>query len=79
VAVLNPSKDAPPGDVRPGVSWVKVNYEDLDQLTEILRGVHTVLSFIMVHMDPGSIAQKTLIDAAIAAGVKRFAPSEWGA
>ncbi|KAH7111903.1 hypothetical protein B0J13DRAFT_659448 [Dactylonectria estremocensis] len=71
-------KDAPPGDVRPGVSWVKVNYEDRDQLTEILRGVHTVLSFIVVHWDPGSIAQKTLIDAAIAAGVKRFAPSEWG-
>ncbi|KAF9768830.1 hypothetical protein IL306_013817 [Fusarium sp. DS 682] len=70
--------DAPPGDVRPDVSWVKVNYEDRDQLTEILRGVHTVLSFIVAHMDPGSIAQKTLIDAAIAAGVKRFAPSEWG-
>jgi hypothetical protein len=28
--------------------------------------------------DPGSKAQKTLIDAAIIAGVKRFAPSEWG-
>jgi hypothetical protein len=39
--------------------------------------VHTVLSFIHVQSDPGNINQKNLIKAAIEAGVKRFAPSEW--
>jgi hypothetical protein len=43
-----------------------------------LDGVHTVLSFIVVHLDENAAAQKALIDAAIQAGVKRFAPSEWG-
>ena len=59
------------------MTWVKTNYEDPKQLNEIMRGVHTVLSFITAHMDPGSVAQKGLIDAAVRAGVKRFAPSEW--
>ena len=44
---------------------------------EILRGVHTVLSFIVTALDPGNVSQKNLIDAAIRVGVKRFAPSEW--
>jgi hypothetical protein len=43
-----------------------------------LRGIHTVLSFFVVHLDEGCIAQKSLIQASIAAGVRRFAPSEWG-
>jgi len=50
----------------------------MDVLTSILAGVNTVLSFIVAHADPGGVAQKTLIDASVAAGVKRFAPSEWG-
>ena len=70
-------KDAPAEKLAPGVTWVKANYEDPNQLDEIMRGVHTVLSFITAHMDPGSVAQKGLIDAAVRAGVKRFAPSEW--
>lgn len=45
---------------------------------EALRGVHTLLSFIQLLSDPDQKAQKNLIDAAIAAGVKRFAPSEYG-
>jgi hypothetical protein len=36
------------------------------------------LSFIQLLADPENMAQKNLIDAAIVAGVKRFAPSEWG-
>jgi len=36
-----------------------------------------VLSFITAQTDPDNIAQKTLIDASIEAGVKRFAPNEW--
>ncbi|KAI1806375.1 NAD(P)-binding protein [Daldinia bambusicola] len=61
-----------------GVTWRQVNYEDKDGLVAALQSVDTVLSFIQLLHDPGNKAQKTLIDAAIIAGVKRFAPSEWG-
>ncbi len=59
------------------MTWVKTSYQDPKELTKILQGVHTVLSFIVTQSDPGSVSQKNLIDAAIQAGVKRFAPSEW--
>ncbi|KAH8697118.1 hypothetical protein BGW36DRAFT_377972 [Talaromyces proteolyticus] len=60
-----------------GVNVVTIkNYSDQDELTSALRGVHTVLSFIS--WDPGNVAQKSLIGACIAAGVKRFAPTQWG-
>lgn len=36
-----------------------------------------MLSFIVVHSDVGNVSQRNLIDAAVQAGVKRFAPSEW--
>ncbi|KAJ5763788.1 NAD(P)-binding protein [Penicillium manginii] len=60
-----------------GITQMKTTYEDQAQLVEVLQGVHTVLSFLVTPEDPASIAQKNLIDAAIQAGVKRFAPSEW--
>lgn len=60
-----------------GLTWAKTNYQDRTQLAGILEGVHTVLSFITPQSDPGNLAQKNLISAAIQAGVKRFAPSEW--
>lgn len=44
---------------------------------DIFKGVHTVLSFVAVHLDQDNKTQKSLIDAAVEAGVKRFAPSEW--
>jgi hypothetical protein len=47
-------------------------------LTNALHGIHTVLSYLQLIHDPESKAQKLLIDAAVAAGVKRFAPSEYG-
>ena len=59
------------------MSWLTTDYEDLEGLISALQDVHTVLSFIVTQSDPGSTAQKNLIDACIAAGVKRFAPSEW--
>lgn len=59
------------------MTWVKTDYGDKVELIRILTGVHTVLTFSAAHADPGSVAQKTLIDAAIEAGVKRFAPNEW--
>ena len=55
-----------------------MNYDVESELVEALRGIHTVLSFIQLLSDPGNKSQKNLIDAAIVAGVKRFAPSEWG-
>ncbi|KAF4989063.1 hypothetical protein FGRMN_9393 [Fusarium graminum] len=55
----------------------KTDYEDKSNLAKLLRGVHTVLCFFAVHLDPGSATQKRLIDASIEAVVKRYAPSEW--
>ncbi|MCJ1386188.1 hypothetical protein MMC17_009314 [Xylographa soralifera] len=70
-------KDAPASSAPQGVTWIKANYEDPKQLAQILQGVHTVLSFIATQEDPASTVQKNLIDAAVQASVKRFAPSEW--
>ncbi|KAL2207499.1 NAD(P)-binding protein [Sarocladium strictum] len=61
-----------------GLRCVQVDYSSLDSLTSALRGIHTVLSYLQLIHDPESKAQKLLIDAAVAAGVKRFAPSEYG-
>ncbi|KAI0133553.1 hypothetical protein BJ170DRAFT_689956 [Xylariales sp. AK1849] len=61
----------------PGVEWVQTTYEDETELAQLLKGVHTVLCFFTVHLDPGSEAQKRLINAAVKAGVRRYAPSEW--
>ncbi|KAL4782679.1 NAD(P)-binding protein [Aspergillus varians] len=71
-------KDAP-AEATPGITWVKTDYEDTQQLAQILQGVHTVLSFITEQETPASPIQKRLIDAAVQAGVKRLAPSEWAA
>jgi hypothetical protein len=56
---------------------VKVDFSDKEGLVRVLQGVHTVLSFVVVHLDTDNVSQKTLIDASIEAGVKRIAPSEW--
>ncbi|TQN64901.1 hypothetical protein CSHISOI_10513 [Colletotrichum shisoi] len=70
--------DGPSGSTTtPGVTWVKADYQDPKQLANILQGVDTVLSFVIAHLDPGNVAQRNLIDASVAAGVRRFAPSEW--
>ncbi|OTA92273.1 hypothetical protein M434DRAFT_396516 [Hypoxylon sp. CO27-5] len=61
----------------PGVKWVQTTYEDKSELVRLFKGIETVLSLFPVHLDAGNATQKRLIDAAIEAGVKRFAPSEW--
>lgn len=61
----------------PGVTWVQTTYQDVAELTKVLEGVEIVLSFIADQSDPTAQTQKNLIDAAVRAGVKRFAPSEW--
>lgn len=59
------------------MTWAKKSYQEPSEPREILEGVYTVLSFIVTQSDPGNVSQKNLIDAAVQAGVKRFAPSEW--
>jgi len=76
--VANIPQKASIGNSTSGVTSRVVNYDDKSELAKALQGIHTVLSFIQLLSDPGSKSQKNLIDAAIIAGVKRFAPSEWG-
>ncbi|KAF2656517.1 NAD(P)-binding protein [Lophiostoma macrostomum CBS 122681] len=69
-------KDSSP-DSR-GITWIKADYESVESLTSVLQGVHTVFSFVTEQDGEDSPKQRRLVDAAIKAGVKRFAPSEWG-
>lgn len=71
-------KKAPTTHTTPEVHWQTVDYNDKSGLVNALRGTHTLLSFVQTLSDPDQKSQKNLIDAAIAAGVKRFAPSEYG-
>ncbi|ENH74318.1 hypothetical protein FOC1_g10004925 [Fusarium oxysporum f. sp. cubense race 1] len=66
-----------PSNLLPDLKWTKVNYEDKKQLAKALKGMHTVLSFIVAHLDIGCVAQINLIDTCVEVGVKRFSPSEW--
>ncbi|KAH7143719.1 hypothetical protein EDB81DRAFT_796224 [Dactylonectria macrodidyma] len=60
------------------VTWIAVDYEDQGSLSRALKGVDTVLSFIAgMDFESSTRSQVNLIDACIANGVKRFAPSEW--
>lgn len=73
------TRNASAKDNMPGVTWLAVNYNDKDGLVSALQGIHTVLSFTnQQDADDENNAQKNLIDASIAAGVSRFAPSEYG-
>lgn len=55
------------------VKVVEVNYDSHDSLVTALKGQDVFISAVPNHGD-----QPKLIDAAIAAGVKRFLPSEFG-
>jgi hypothetical protein len=59
----------------PGVKVLRADFDSADSLTAAFQGQDAVLSLIS-----GSVVgdQNKLIDAAIAAGVKRFVPSEYG-
>lgn len=56
-----------------------VDYDSLDSLKQGLRGVHTLISVIKEY-DQGRMVMchQTMLEAAKAAGVRRFAPSEFG-
>jgi hypothetical protein len=59
-----------------GVKTVEVNYDSVDDLTKNLSGQDAIVSTIP---PTSATAQTNLIHAAVAAGVKRFLPSEFGA
>ncbi|KAK1236979.1 hypothetical protein MKX08_007927 [Trichoderma sp. CBMAI-0020] len=71
-------RDASNDDAIPGTTWYTVDYSNQSALVEALKGTHTLLSFVQTMHESGQESQKQLIDAAVAAGVKRFAPSEYG-
>lgn len=58
-----------------GIRVVDVDFNSLDDLTAVLRGQDAVVSTLPA--DAGQL-QRTIIDAAVAAGVRRFIPSEFG-
>lgn len=65
-------------NVHKGAKVVKVDYESLDDLKQALSGHDVVVSTLNVGAVPRDIHIR-LVDAAAAAGVKRFIPSEYGA
>jgi hypothetical protein len=67
-----------PKDPNPKLNYKTVDYHDRASLTTALKGHDVCLSFLVVHLDTNSTTQKNLVHACIAAGVRRFAPSEWG-
>ncbi|KAL7802189.1 hypothetical protein V8C44DRAFT_345693 [Trichoderma aethiopicum] len=60
----------------PNLSIAEVDYDSVASLTAALQGHAVVIAALPVDTPIGS--QDTLIDAAVAAGVTRFLPSEFG-
>ncbi|KAF5571041.1 hypothetical protein FPCIR_14435, partial [Fusarium pseudocircinatum] len=72
------SRGAQAEDLPKGVAWRQVDYDDKSALVGAMKGIDTVLSFLaMFDQNEALELHKKLIDAAIEAGVRRFAPSEW--
>ncbi|KAF5232140.1 hypothetical protein FANTH_13137 [Fusarium anthophilum] len=72
------SRGAQGADLPKGVAWRQVDYDDKSALVDAMNGIDTVLSFLaMLDQNEALELHKKLIDAAIEAGVRRFAPSEW--
>jgi putative NADH-flavin reductase len=71
-ALTRPSSTATFPD---GVTVKKVDYESSDSLKEAFAGQDAVVSAIAT---PAVGGQQIIVDAALAAGVKRFIPSEFG-
>lgn len=58
-----------------GTTVVPVDYDSLDALTTALRGQDALVVALGA---PGLAKQQLLLDASVAAGVRRFIPSEFG-
>lgn len=71
------SRRESPSLVAKGVSVISVDYSNHNQLVQALQDVHTVISCIADLNESCRDSQLALLKAALAAGVKRFAPSEW--
>ncbi|KAL6701499.1 hypothetical protein J3F84DRAFT_343068 [Trichoderma pleuroticola] len=71
------SRSPQPGLEAQGAIVKVVDYASHEQLTNALRGVHTVFSCIWTYGPAVGTLQIALLEAAKEAGVKRFAPSEW--
>lgn len=73
VTVLTRSKK--PGVFEKGLKVLEVDFTSVESLTAALQGVDAIVATVA-----GSAieSQLLLIDAAVAAGVKRFIPSEYG-
>ncbi|EIN03748.1 NAD(P)-binding protein [Punctularia strigosozonata HHB-11173 SS5] len=69
------SRSDKPGNLPFGVTVRKVDYDSVASLTAALQGVDAVVSTVAYAALAG---QTKIIDAAVAAGVKRFLPSEFG-
>jgi uncharacterized protein YbjT (DUF2867 family) len=62
-----------------GAAVRAVDYNSVDSLRHALTDVHTLISLINPKQsDQMVLYHQNLLEAAKAAGVKRFAPSEWG-
>lgn len=69
------SRESSSSTFPPGVKIIRANYDSVDSLVSAFQGQDAVISLV------GGAAfgdQNKLIDAAIAAGVQRFVPSEFG-
>ncbi|KAJ5963694.1 uncharacterized protein N7479_003570 [Penicillium vulpinum] len=66
------SADEPPASIK----TLQVDYSSIDSLVSALQGQDAVVSTVG---SSGISAQKTVIDASIQAGVRRFIPSDFGA
>ncbi|KAK9235802.1 hypothetical protein V1525DRAFT_251713 [Lipomyces kononenkoae] len=58
-----------------GTEVVEADYEDVESLKTAFQGQDAVVSLVG---DAGVLSQKLMVDAAVAAGVKRFLPSNFG-
>lgn len=69
------TRDPSKGDYPDSVKVVKADYSSVEALTDALKGQDAVVSSLRAEAVDEQIR---LVDAAIAAGVKRFIPSEFG-
>lgn len=77
IVIANSEGKTAPESCTPGLSWRMVDYDDEAGISEALAGIHTLLSFVQPLADMEGCVQKTFVNAAILAGVKRFAPSKY--
>jgi uncharacterized protein YbjT (DUF2867 family) len=73
VVVLSRSDTAP--NLPTSVTVRKVDYDSVESLTAAIKGTEAIVSAVGFG---GSVAQKKIVDAAVAAGVQRIIPPEFG-